>query len=142
MAGALKKSSRSRSANRLNKFIRSIFKIESRQASPAAKLVESAGGGSSSEEAEEQQGQAHGFTFTRLFSSFRGSHASISGESKRVSRAKRNANSTNSTNSTSSNTNESLKTLQVNGKSFYEWENYERVTRAFNPVFHFNAHVH
>lgn len=106
--GTLKKN-RSRSASRINKFIRNIFKIDK----VSTDTVENEQAISDIEE----ESTGHNFTFTRLFNSFRGSQHSVNTNVSRTSKRfgrKKEGRISSSTNSTTL-TDDSLKTMRVNG---------------------------
>lgn len=113
----LKKAHRSRSSSRLNRFIRNIFKLDFKHNNEIKHLKEQNKNlkdkiiKKSVTNDLDDQSIHQNFTFTRLFSSFRGSHMSINTQNKN----KRNHNST-STNSTAP-IDGSLKTLRINDSS-------------------------
>lgn len=123
-SATLKKSNRSRSANRLNKFIRNIFKHKHETAAVNSDTEESADIIDQHNQTATSQSNGntnHNSAFTRLFNSFRTSHGTVNGQSKRfamrnVSKQQRNRNSSSARTNSSSATDDSLKTLQVNGK--------------------------
>lgn len=113
----LKKPQRSRSANRLNKFIRTIFKHNNpKQDPPAAHEQPIIHQHQLSTDTDEDTPPQSSSTFTRLFNSFRGSHTSVNTSrlSKRFTRNKQRNSSSRTSNSTT-NTDDSLQTLRVNG---------------------------
>lgn len=114
---------RSRSSSRLNKFIRNIFKIDSKSnefeneeiimENQTMKISEKKNQDNDLDESANSS--SHNFTFTRLFNSFRGSHNSINSQSRKKPKNKRNRN-TSSTNSANTICTEgSMKTVQTGG---------------------------
>jgi len=130
----LKKNSSSKSTNRINKFLRNIFKIDS---SSKAKSVDDHDKHKAQDKDDQQQmisndseeetyaPNSNNFTLTRLFNSFRGSQFSvntnISRMSKKNSRARQVNRNSSSNNSGTLSEAHSLKTLKTNGDFFNFW---------------------
>ena len=118
-ASNLKKSTRSRSTSRLNKFLRTLFKLDNHSNNSQQQQPANRGGDTFVDADLDEESSHHNFTFSRLFNSFRGSHTSVNTNSGRLSKNKlpnkssksnRNSSSTNSTTLT----NDSGKTLRTN----------------------------
>ncbi len=117
----LKKNSRSRSANRINKFIRNIFKLDTAskekctdEQPEVTKNIDKDQQQLNSDDEEIHAPHNNHFNFTRLFSSFRGSQHSVNTSKKYVRGRHVNRNSSRNNSVTLSETT-SLKTLKTNG---------------------------